>query len=172
MTTVKQLALSLLALLPPAARAAPSLTTLHSFANGPDDGARPLGPLILVRGALYADTFFGGSAGLGTIFTINTTTGAETVLHSFAAGTADGANPSGGLLYRGGTFYGTARYAGAEHVNGAVFAYNATKGESLRYSFAGGSDGARSWAGLVYWSGFFYGTTRVDGGTGCAAHAG
>ena len=168
----KLVTLALLILLPAATRASPTLTTLHSFAGGQDDGEYSFGQLILVRGALYGSTYDGGAAGQGTLFTINTTTGAEALLHSFTAGRDDGGNPAGGLYYRGGTFYGTTEYAGAAQNGGTVFAYSTAKGESLRYSFAGGSDGKRPQDALIYLAGSLYGTTRVGGGSECHAHTG
>lgn len=172
LTTAKPFALALLVLSPGIAPASPTLTTLHSFAGGQEDGEYSLGQLILVRGALYGSTYFGGAAGQGTLFTVDTMTGAEALLHSFTAGRDDGGNPAGGLLYRGGTFYGTTEYAGAAQNGGTVFAYSATKGESLRHSFAGGSDGKRPQDALTYWAGALYATTRVGGGSGCHAHTG
>ena len=59
-----------------------TLTILHSFAGG-SDGARPVTGLIQGRnGQLYGTSFAGGTAGLGTVFTM-TLDGTLTVLHSF-----------------------------------------------------------------------------------------
>jgi len=44
-------------------------TVLHSFGSG-SDGAVPLGGLIDVGGALYGTTEYGGSANLGTVFSL------------------------------------------------------------------------------------------------------
>lgn len=102
-------------------------TTLHSF-GGSKDGIYPYGGLIDVNGTLYGMTSNGGSVscgkryggipGCGTVFK-TTTSGKETVLHSFGA-PKDGKYPYGGLINVKGTLYGTAT-AGGAHNAGIVF---------------------------------------------------
>src|ERR1700719_222189 len=62
---------------------------LHSFAGPPGDGTEPLAGLINVNGTLYGTTIYGGascgSGGCGTVFSVDPTTGAETVLYSFCS---------------------------------------------------------------------------------------
>src|SRR5438105_4995410 len=70
-------------------------TVLHPF--GSTDGAYPMAGLIAVNGMLYGTTLacWGtgcGGVGCGTVFSIDPSTGAETVLYSF--GGTDGASPS------------------------------------------------------------------------------
>jgi len=60
---------------------------LYSFAGNPD-GAGPYASLVRHSGVFYGTTFSGGTFGDGTVFKV-TTTGKETVLHSFSGG-ADG----------------------------------------------------------------------------------
>jgi len=107
---------------------------LYSFTGG-SDGATPLAGLINVNGTLYGTTAFGGGSvfcdggiGCGTIFSV-TTTGAEQVLHTFAGGSADGANPLADLIDVKGTLYGTTECGGPKcgqsgslHGCGTVFA--------------------------------------------------
>jgi uncharacterized repeat protein (TIGR03803 family) len=89
-------------------------SVLHSF-GGSGDGAFPQAALINVNGTLYGTTEEGGAycgpTGCGTIFSI-TTSGKETVLHSFGAGT-DGVDPLAGLINVKGTLYGATWAGGA-----------------------------------------------------------
>ena len=73
---------------------AATLTTLFSF--GGSAGSYPNATPIIVGGQLYGTTSFGGAAGLGTVYKIDPTTGAETVLHSFAGGSDGG----GGTVFK------------------------------------------------------------------------
>src|SRR5271166_986250 len=57
------------------------LTTLHSFAGGPTDGAYPIAGLVQVGGNFYGTTELGGASGGGTIFEI-TPAGQLTTLYS------------------------------------------------------------------------------------------
>jgi uncharacterized repeat protein (TIGR03803 family) len=99
-------------------------TVLHSFSGA--DGAFPWAGLIDVNGTLYGTTVDGGAggsacsydSGCGTVFSI-TTSGKETVLHSFG-NYGEGTNPFAGLLNANGTLYGTTPYAGV-HGFGTVF---------------------------------------------------
>ncbi len=72
-------------------------TVLYSFAGG-TDGESPYGGVILdTAGNLYGTTYKGGASNYGTVFKVSKA-GKETVLHSFAGGSADGCNPGGGLI--------------------------------------------------------------------------
>jgi uncharacterized repeat protein (TIGR03803 family) len=100
-------------------------TLLYRFKGYPDDGANPYGQLIKVNGTLYGTTETGGVScavthGCGTIFSI-TSSGAETVLHSFVSKT-DGALPLAGLIDVDGVLYGTTSSGGAYN-GGTVFAF-------------------------------------------------
>jgi uncharacterized repeat protein (TIGR03803 family) len=82
-------------------------TVLHVFGGGSSDGTEPMASLADLKGTLYGTTYEGGTAGYGTVFSI-TTSGTETVLHSFGENYAnDGAYPTAGLLAVKGTLYGT-----------------------------------------------------------------
>jgi uncharacterized repeat protein (TIGR03803 family) len=156
-------------------------TVVHSF-GGPSmdksgtDGAFPLGSLINVNGTLYGTTSEGGGANCqdycGTVFALDATTGAETVLHSFGSGT-DGGYPEAGLIDMKGTLYGTTAFGGANCNRrydgcGTVFSVNPTTGtETVLHSFCSRkkcADGAYPFAGLIDVNGTLYGTT-VGGGT-------
>lgn len=98
-------------------------SVVYSFKGG-TDGANPYASLIVVNGTLYGTTYYGGtgsrcgSSTCGTVFKA-TTSGSESVLHSFKGGD-DGANPWGSLLFVSPTFYGTTSADGPS-ADGTVF---------------------------------------------------
>jgi len=95
---------------------------------------------------LYGTTYEGGADGDGTVFSI-TTSGVETVLHSFDE--TDGRNPTAGLIDVSGTLYGTTRNGGAGN-GGAVFAVTTSGTETVLHSFGlTSADGNDPYAGLV-----------------------
>ena len=90
-------------------------TTLFGFTGGPDGGA-PLCSLFRDgAGNLFGTTTLGGTAGLGTVFEVNKSTG-ETVLHTFQGQPTDGAVPYDRLIRDAkGNFYGTTYYGGTSN---------------------------------------------------------
>ncbi len=98
-----------------------ALDTATSTTNS--DGANPRAGLSLSGNTLFGVAQFGGPAGNGTLFGLNTNGSDFTVLHSFTANphytNSDGVWPSG-LIAAGTTLYGTAEYGGATG-SGAVF---------------------------------------------------
>jgi uncharacterized repeat protein (TIGR03803 family) len=95
-------------------------TVLYSFTGG-EDGASPLCNLVVTSNAAYGTTEFGGKNGLGTVFRINTATGAITILHAFAASTsAPIYGPNAGLALDPGGLFGVTTYNGAADY-GTVF---------------------------------------------------
>jgi uncharacterized repeat protein (TIGR03803 family) len=144
-------------------------TVLHSF-GGSGDGSYPLAGLINVKGTLYGTTFQGGAiCDCGTVFAI-TTSGAETVLHSFKGRPKDGSEPGAGLINVNGTLYGTTEYGGARggsYSGGTVFAVTTSGAETVLHSFKGGPrDGSYPFAGLINVKGTLYGTTSEGGAHG------
>ncbi|HTA24128.1 MAG TPA: choice-of-anchor tandem repeat GloVer-containing protein [Terriglobales bacterium] len=140
-------------------------TVLYNFLGG-TDGSTPEASLQMdSAGNLYGTTNAGGAFGFGTVFKL-TQSGQETVLYSFAGGTADGANPEGGLAVdRAHNIYGTT-YAGGQYGAGTVFRLSTKGKETVLYSFGNGTDGANPVAGVTLGSaGEIYGTTSA-GGTG------
>jgi uncharacterized repeat protein (TIGR03803 family) len=155
---------SILGLLAPLTLHAATLTSLHSFGGG-TDAALPNGTLTYYQGELYGVSLAGGANGKGAVYSVNATTGAETVIYSFKGG-EDGAAPWGNLVYRNGTLFGTTSQGGA-HGAGTVFAVNIAKGSEVRlHNFAGKPDGSDPVAGLVYLNGMLYGTTKAGGAFG------
>jgi uncharacterized repeat protein (TIGR03803 family) len=123
-------------------------TPLYTFMGGAD-GAYPSAGLIADKqGNLYGMTRGGGTAGGGTVFEISAT-GAESVLHSFLVNGTDGVHPFGGLILdKQDNLFGTTPQGGPSNL-GTVFEVTANGIETVLHSFAGGSDGATPYAGLV-----------------------
>ncbi len=133
---------------------------VHGFKGG-NDGAGPLGTLIVSNSAFYGTTGSGGKNGVGTIFKTSAS-GKEQVLHSFGSG-QDGAEPEAGLVDVGGKLYGTTN-GGGKNFAGTVFVTTSSGGERVLYNFKGGSDGENPEANLIDLKGELYGTT-AEGGT-------
>jgi uncharacterized repeat protein (TIGR03803 family) len=149
-------------------------TVLHSFAGtSARDGADPFAGLLNVGGTLYGTTI-GGGGDFGTVFAI-TTSGTETVLHSFGA-PGDGAEPVASLTSVSGTLYGTTEYGGAygygSYGYGTVFKIKRSGKETVLHSFPDGSgDGILPLAGLLNVNGTLYGATSA-GGANCGSSGG
>ena len=131
-----------------------------------------------MTGILYGTTYVGGGTGCGgygcgTVFSLDPSTGTETVLHSFGNGT-DGANPSASLIDVKGTLYGTTSTGGGTGCHGygcgTVFSLDPSTGaETVLYSFCcrrNCTDGANPYASLTAVNGKFYGTTESGGAYG------
>jgi uncharacterized repeat protein (TIGR03803 family) len=157
-------------------------TVLYSFCSQKKcaDGAWPVASLIDVNGMLYGTTWYGGTnsnselcgdgdgvVGCGTVFSLNPTTGKETVVYSFCSQKkcADGTLPKGGLIDVKGTLYGTTGLGGA-YGGGTVFSLDPSTGkETVVYSFCSEKNCTDGWlpsADLIEVKGTLYGTT--DGG--------
>jgi uncharacterized repeat protein (TIGR03803 family) len=95
---------------------------LDNFSN-PADGTFPSSVPLMVHEALYGATIQGGGFavdcpetllkrnGCGVIYKLNPKTGAAKVLYAFDG--ADGANPSGPMIYVNGAFYGVTSNGGS-----------------------------------------------------------
>jgi uncharacterized repeat protein (TIGR03803 family) len=141
---------------------------LHSFTGG-SDGEAPMAGLLKVGGLLYGTTVAGGNqncyGGCGTVFSIDPSSGTETVLYAFQGGN-DGAQPQAGLINVGGTLYGTTTGFDAPSRTGAVFSLTlATNAFNVVYTFANPANGSFPAANLLSVAGKLYGTTE-NGGTG------
>ncbi|MFZ1933079.1 MAG: choice-of-anchor tandem repeat GloVer-containing protein [Thermoguttaceae bacterium] len=146
-------------------------TNLHSFAGGAD-GAFPfsMNTLSLSGSALYGTTNtadWGPNSsdnGLyyGTIFKVGTSGSGYQVLHTFAGGVSDGANPTGGLVLSGSTLYGVASGGGSNN-DGVLFRVNVDgTGFGLLHSFAG-ADGQNPFGALTLVGSSLYGSTTNGG---------
>src|SRR5262249_19631894 len=83
-------------------------TLIYSFCNQQNCpvGASPSGNMIYTKQILYGTMTEGGTYNAGTVFSIDLSTGTETVLHSFGQ-RHDGRYPAGGLVRVNGRLYGT-----------------------------------------------------------------
>lgn len=147
-----------------------AVTLLHRFAGGVD-GCGPSGTLVMDRkGNLYGTTQGCGASNAGTVFKIDASR-KETILHSFAGGTKDGAEPNAGVIMDSeGNLYGdTATGSGTGcggYGCGTVYKLHKNGAVTLLHSFSG-PDGEYPYAGLIRdQNGNFYGTTS-QGGRGC-----
>lgn len=143
---------------------------LHSFSLGSPQAA-------LVEdsaGNLYGTAFDGGSTlcvygnpGCGIVFTVSSATGKGRGLYSFL-GPPDRANPTSNLVRdAAGNVYGTT-FLGGAYGAGSVFKLNKTGGETVVYSFTGGTDGGTPEAGqIIDAAGDLYGTTYLGGDLSC-----
>ncbi len=138
-------------------------TTLWHFTGQPD-GRSPQASVVLARdGRLYGTTYAGGNYDCGLLYRI-ATNGAKTNLYSFQWG-PDGGAPYAPLMQgKDGVLYGTTTYGGT-YGNGVIFSI-ATNGQfTSLWSFAGGTEGGGTQAGLVQAGDWFYGTTPLNNGT-------
>jgi uncharacterized repeat protein (TIGR03803 family) len=165
-----------------------SQRVLYSFAGSAagGDGAYPAVGVKVVAssGILYGTTYSGGTAGLGTVFSLTPSQNGwiEKVLYSFQGG-SDGANPLTNLTVgSSGQLYGTTSQGGSvtnsngTFVNGGtVFELTNSAGtwtESRLYTFTGGSDGGFPESAVILApSGVLYGST-FWGGTPAACAVG
>ena len=114
-------------------------TVLHSFAGGTTDGCFPYAGLLLKAGYLYGTTQACGASSYGTVFRLSKS-GKETILHDFAGGTRDGANPLYASLLTDttGALYGVAQYGGTVN-QGVVYKLSQSGALRVLHSFAGGT---------------------------------
>jgi uncharacterized repeat protein (TIGR03803 family) len=158
-------------------------TVLYTFTGGADGGYPTAGVIRDPAGNLYGTATSGGNLsacggfGCGVVYKLDTS-GNETVLYSFTGG-ADGGDPNAGVIRdAAGDFYGTT-YSGGDlsacNGSGCGVVYKLdTSGETVLYTFTGGTDGAYAYAGVIRdESGNLYGTTTNGGdlsacnGSGC-----
>lgn len=150
-------------------------TTLHVFKGSPD-GQHPNAVIVDATGTLYGTTYYGGTStyqycnnlGCGVLFEI-TTSGKESVLHSFTAPPDDGTLPLAGVIEgSNGALYGTTTNGGAGTLgtdgDGTIYQFANGK-EEILYSFQDGADGGFPSAPLLLHDGALYGTSTF-GGTG------
>jgi len=141
-------------------------TVLYNFTGGADGGYPYATPIADSAGNLYGTTENGGTANPngGVVYKVDVA-GHETVLHSFTGG-ADGQIPSAGVIRdSAGNLYGTTQYGGTGGW-GVVYKLDTSGTETVLYTFTGGADGAKPFAGVIGDSqGGLYGTT-YSGGTG------
>ena len=149
-------------------------TTLYAF-KGMPDAAFPYGGVILDEaGNLYGTTYYGGTAGMGTVYQLSQSpfgTWQETVLYSFQGGT-DASLPTSTLVFgSGGTLYGTSTTGGRPSCDcGTVFKlapHGVGWKESVIHRFKTRRDGNSPNYELTFdAAGTLYGATPVGGKDG------
>ncbi len=144
------------------------VTNLYAFGGG-SDGANPAwGVIADASGNLFGVTSKGGTHGVGTVFEISSS-GTESILHSFTGG-ADGGAPGGSLALDGsGNLYGTTTSGGVGY--GTLFEVSASGTFSVLHTFCtvtGCPDGASPTGRLLLVAQFsgpssLYGTAESGG---------
>jgi uncharacterized repeat protein (TIGR03803 family) len=141
---------------------------LYSFTGSPD-GAHPLAPLEELNGAFYGTTEEGGqgngSAGFGTVFTVNAA-GSESVLYRFQG--ADDADPQAPLTTLNGKLYGATPGQSGRAYGGTIFSVTTAGKHVILHTFDDKGEGYKPY-GLIFIDGKFYGTTLTGGGGGDGA---
>jgi len=147
-----------------AVRAEAQPTLLHEFAGGPGDGSYPRDSLVFDGTFLYGMTYSGGVSGSGTIFKIGTDGSGYALLHEFAGGSADGAQPQGSLCLSGTTLYGMTLLGGGGTSNGTIFKIETSgTGFTILHKFAGYPSATRPEGTLLVSGSTLYGTTAAGG---------
>jgi uncharacterized repeat protein (TIGR03803 family) len=97
-------------------------TVLYSFTGRADGGYPTAGVIRDSAGNLYGTTHWAGAARQGGVVYVLDTAGRQTLLHTFAgSGSADGANPSAGVIRdSAGNLYGTTT-GGGKQTEGVIF---------------------------------------------------
>src|SRR5579863_7827996 len=146
-----------------------SESVLHTFTQ--TDGEFPNAVLLPgTGGSLYSTTWYGGSSGNGTVFSLTPGSSGwtERVLYSFA-GTTDGSAPAAGVIAdRAGNLYGTTyKYDGDN--DGVAYELQKKSPSSWKdrvlYTFTSNGGGENPYAGLIMPAkGTLYGTA-IESGT-------
>lgn len=157
--------------LSPTARGPWKTTVLYDF-KGTPDAANPYGGLIFDKaGSLYGTTYFGGGAGMGTVFALVPGPNGkwqENVIYSFQGGT-DGSFPTGTPVFNAsGDLYGTTSTGGRPSCDcGTIFKLTLAGGswsEKIVHFFGKGRDGYSPTYGLTFYPPYsLYGATPYGG---------
>ncbi len=157
----------------PAQAGKAQFTTLYHFTQSANGEADVAGRLAALDGVLYGAAETGGSAGRGTVFKFDLATLAETTLHSFTGGRAQGEYPFGTLSRVGGAIYGgtveghgtgpgsNGNYTGF----GTIWQLHAASGRVRVFHGFDGADGSQPYSGVTPVGGVFYGVTWYGGPT-------
>jgi uncharacterized repeat protein (TIGR03803 family) len=145
------------------------LSTIYDFGSTLSDGTQPHGSLTVVSTAsgpvLFGRTYKGGDHHQGTVFQINPDGTGMRILHSFAGGPDDGANPRhDSMLLVGDTLYGMT-VAGGVCDLGTIFSMqqDGTNFQVLHHFTGGPTDGSSPHSVLASDGSALYGLTQKGG---------
>jgi uncharacterized repeat protein (TIGR03803 family) len=144
-----------------------TVSFLHAFPNGSEEGFANPGLLQATDGNFYGTTASGGAFNQGSFYKV-TTDGTATLLHSFAGGATDGSYPVGSLIQAAdGNFYGIT-YSGGLSGQGTLYTLTPAGVLTVLHAFGGGAeDGSYPAAAVVLGTdGNFYGTAQSGGAFG------
>jgi uncharacterized repeat protein (TIGR03803 family) len=143
---------------------AQSFSLLHSFTTS--EGRIPNGDLTISGSTLYGTARRGGANDSGSVYALSADGSTFQTLHSFTA-FGGGYQPYGGVVFSGGTLFGTTISGGSGNV-GAIFSLDSdgTDFQILRSFLSNGSDGTTPFATLTLSGTTLYGTTRDGGNNG------
>ncbi|HWY98521.1 MAG TPA: choice-of-anchor tandem repeat GloVer-containing protein [Bacteroidia bacterium] len=137
-----------------------SFTKLLNFA-GATNGSTPDGSLITDGTFLYGMTSKGGANSMGILFKIKKDGSSYTKLLDFA-GAANGANPSGDLIYDGTYLYGMTANGGTSN-EGVVFKIKTDGSSYTKLLDFTGANGQTPVTSLISDGTFLYGMTKFGG---------
>jgi len=135
---------------------------LYDFYGG-RDGNYPYGTLVKANnGLLYGMTEYGGTNGVGTIFSVDPVSNTYNYLYSFD-GIPHGSYPTGSfLLANDGNLYGTTQFGGANN-SGTVFIYDIAGDSVIVKDKFDSIAGVPSSALIQGTDGYLYGVTSGHG---------
>jgi uncharacterized repeat protein (TIGR03803 family) len=146
--------------------AVPALSNVFTFAADGSQGELPNGGVVQgTDGTYYGTAEMGGANNLGVVFKVNHDGTGFLIIHQFAGGAQDGAEPKAGLIFgQDGKLYGTTTQGGTNGV-GTVFVIGTDgNGFQVLHSFTSATDGDTPSANLVQGAdGFLYGTAMFSG---------
>ena len=148
----------------PAAHAAFTLTTIHTFDAAADGNVTYPALVQGADGKFYGVNSTGGRSNNGTVFSLNANGGAFTTLNTFT-GSDQGRMPEGGLVQaRDGNFYGTT-YTGGGGGYGTLYQVVPTTGKlAALATFTNGDPGGNPAGTLIEGiDGYLYGTAQYGG---------
>jgi uncharacterized repeat protein (TIGR03803 family) len=168
----------------------PQFSVLHTFdvadatTGASQTGSQPdTRPVLGADGAVYGMTYTGGVNGNGVIYRYDSESGKYSVLHTFSALDANGANSDGAnpgvALTRGrdNVFYGMASFGGPNGT-GTIFKITASGKFTVLHAFSPvdaklhNTDGANPLRTVIIGAdGNLYGTTRLGGQNTCGPRA-
>jgi len=135
----------------------------HPFTTS--EGSDPMGTPMIVGSTLYGTTNDGGTSNDGTVYKMDTASGAVITLHTFTGATSDGKFPWGSsVVSSGSSLYGMTIEGGTAD-KGVIYKMDTTGGNfQILHSFtAGVADGWQPFGDLLIDGSMAYGMTSGGG---------